>query len=149
MCSMKVMFPQHIKKWFFSWVAFSIMWFSVSFIQLIVLAIWAVCALWTFSAFNNSGSKWVWFVLAIIIFLVFLVIAFFNVSELNLVAFIAKKIKDNFLDVSKRFQMNYTRIDPTEVIIAKSKQEKWKQKIEIKEWLDVSKVSEIEKWWIL
>ena len=74
---------------------------------------------------------------------------FFNVSELNLVAFIAKKIKDNFLDVSKRFQMNYTRIDPTEVIIAKSKQEKWKQKIEIKEWLDVSKVSEIEKWWIL
>ena len=143
------MFPQHIKKWFFSWVAFSIMWFSVSFIQLIVLAIWAVCALWTFSAFNNSGSKWVWFVLAIIIFLVFLVIAFFNVSELNLVAFIAKKIKDNFLDVSKRFQMNYTRIDPTEVIIAKSKQEKWKQKIEIKEWLDVSKVSEIEKWWIL
>ena len=143
------MFPQHIKKWFFSWVAFSIMWFSVSFIQLIVLAIWAVCALWTFSAFNNSGSKWVWFVLAIIIFLIFLVIAFFNVSELNLVAFIAKKIKDNFLDVSKRFQMNYTRIDPTEVIIAKSKQEKWKQKIEIKEWLDVSKVSEIEKWWIL
>jgi hypothetical protein len=81
--------------------------------------------------------------------LVFLVIAFFNVSELNLVAFIAKKIKDNFLDVSKRFQMNYTRIDPTEIIIAKSKQKKWKQKIEIKEWLDVSKVSEIEKWWIL
>ena len=143
------MFPQHIKKWFFSWVAFSIMWFSVSFIQLIVLAIGAVCALWTFSAFNNSGAKWVWFVLAIIIFLIFLVIAFFNVSELNLVAFIAKKIKDNFLDVSKRFQMNYTRINPTEVIIAKSKQEKWKQKIEIKEWLDMAKVSEIEKWWIL
>ena len=143
------MFPQHIKKWFFSWVAFSIMWFSVSFIQLIVLAIWAVCALWTFSVFNNSGSKWVWFVLAVIIFLIFLVIAFFNVSELNLVAFIAKKIKDNFLDVSKRFQMNYTKIDPTEIIIAKSKQEKWKQKIEIKEWLDMDKVSEIEKWWIL
>ena len=78
-----------------------------------------------------------------------MVIAFFNVSELNLVAFIAKKIKDNFLDVSKRFQMNYTKMDPTEIMIAKSKQEKWKQKIEIKEWLDVSKVSEIEKWWIL
>ena len=126
------------------------MWFSVSFIQLIVLAIWAVFALWTFSAFNNSGSKWVWFVLASpLVFIHTLNFSFFNVSELNLVAFIAKKIKDNFLDVSKRFQMNYTRIDPTEVIIAKSKQEKWKQKIEIKEWLDVSKVSEIEKWWIL
>ena len=146
---MKVMFPQHIKKWFFSGVAFSVMWFSVSFIQLIVLAIWAVCALWTFSAFNNSGAKWVWFVLAIIIFLIFLVIAFFNVSELNLVAFIAKKIKDNFLDVSKRFQMNYTKIDPVEVIISKSKQEKWKKRIEIKEELDVTKLNEIEKWWIL
>lgn len=146
---MKVMFPQHIKKWFFSWVAFSIMWFSVSFIQLIILAIGAVFSLGAFSTFSNSGAKWVWIILAVIIFLIFLVIAFFNVSELNLLAFIAKKIKDNFLDVSKRFQMNYTKIDPTEVIIAKSKQEKWKQKIEIKEWFDSAKVSEIEKWGIL
>ena len=146
---MKVMFPQHIKKWFFAWAAFSIMWFSVSFIQLIILAVGAVFALWTFSTFSNSGAKWVWAVLAIIIFLIFMVIAFFNVSELNLLAFIAKKIKDNFLDVSKKFQMNFTKIDPLEVIIAKSKQWEWKQRIEIKEWLDISKVSEIEKWWIL
>jgi hypothetical protein len=34
-------------------------------------------------------------------------------------------------------------------MIQKSKQEKWKQRIEIKEWFDVDKVSEIEKWWIL
>ena len=78
-----------------------------------------------------------------------MVIAFFNVSELNLMAFIAKKIKDNFLDVPKKFQVNYTKIDPIELIIAKSKQEKWKQRIEIKEWLDIDKVSEIEKWGIL
>ena len=146
---MKIMFPQHIKKWFFSWIAFSIMWFSVSFIQLIILAIGVVFSLWTFSTFNNSWAKWVWLVLAIIIFLIFLVIAFFNVSELNLLAFIAKKIKDSFLDVPKKFQMNYSKTDPCEVTIAKSKQEKWKKRIEIKEWLDVSKVSEIEKWWIL
>jgi len=78
-----------------------------------------------------------------------LVIAFFNVSELNLLAFIAKKIKDNFLDVPKKFQMNYNKLDPTEIIIAKSRQEKWKQRIEIKEELDVSKLNEIEKWWLL
>ena len=128
--SMKIMFPQHIKKWFFAWVAFSIMWFSISFVQLIVLAIGTVFALWAFSAFSNSGAKWVWVVLAIIIFLIFMVIAFFNVSELNLPAFIAKKIKDNFLDVPKKFQSNYTKIDPTE-------------------WLDISRVSELEKWGIL
>ena len=78
-----------------------------------------------------------------------MVIAFFNVSELSLLAFIAKKIKDSFLDVPKKFQNNYTKIDPTEVIIQKSRQEKWKQRIEIKEWIDMSKVSDIEKWGIL
>lgn len=145
---MKVMFPQHIKKGFFSGVAFSIMWFSISFIQLIILAIGIVFALWVFSTFNNSNAKWVGLTFATIIFIIFVFIAFFKQSELNILAFIAKKIKDNFLDVTKKFQMNYTKIDPTEIIISKSKQEKWKQKIEIKEWLDMSKVSDIEKWWI-
>jgi hypothetical protein len=60
----------------------------------------------------------------VIIFLIFIVIAFFNVSELNLLAFIAKKVKDLFLDVPKKFQVNYTKLNPTEVIIAKSRQEK-------------------------
>ena len=146
---MKVMFPQHIKKWFFSGAAFSIMGFSISFIQLIILAIWAVFALWAFSTFSNSDAKWVWIVFAVIIFLIFIVIAFFNVSELNLLAFIAKKVKDFFLDVPKKYQVNYSKLNPTEVAIAKSKQEKWKKKIEIKEELDMSKLSEIEKWWIL
>jgi hypothetical protein len=87
--------------------------------------------------------------LAVFIFFIFIVIAFFRVSELNLLAFIAKKIKDNFLDVRKRFQVNYAKQDPIEVLIAKSKQEKWKQRIEIKEELDVSKLNDIEKWWLL
>lgn len=146
---MKVMFPQHIKKWFFSGVAFSIMGFSISFIQLIILAIWIVFALCVFSTFSNSGAKWAWLICAIIIFIIFLIIAFFQISELNLLAFVAKKIKDVFLDVSKKFQINYVRHNPTEVTIAKSKQEKWKQRIEIKEWLDISKLNEIEEWWIL
>lgn len=146
---MKVMFPQHIKKWFFSGVAFSIMWFSISFIQLIILAIWIVFALWVFSTFSNSGAKWAGLLFAIIIFIIFLIIAFFQISELSLLAFIAKKIKDLFLDVSKKFQVNYIRHNPTEVTIAKSKQEKGKQRIEIKEELDISKLNEIEKWWIL
>ncbi len=146
---MKVMFPQHIKKWFFSGAAFSVMGFSISFIQLIILAIWAVFALWAFSTFSNSDAKWVWIVFAVIIFLIFIVIAFFNVSELNLLAFIAKKVKDLFLDVPKKFQVNYTKLNPTEVIIAKSRQEKWKKRIEIKEELDMSKLNEIENWWIL
>lgn len=146
---MKVMFPQHIQKWFFSGVAFSVMGFSITFIQLVILAIWVVFALWVFSSFSNSDAKWAWVIFAVIVFWIFAFIAFFKYSELNLLAFIAKKIKDNFLDVPKKFQMNYPRIDPTEVTISKSRQEKWKKRIEIKEELDVSKINEIEKWGIL
>ena len=146
---MKVMFPQHIQKWFFSWVAFSVMGFSITFIQLVILAIWVVFALWVFSTFSNSEAKWAWVIFAVIIFWIFAFIAFFKYSELNLLAFIAKKIKDNFLDVPKKFQMNYPRINPTEIIISKSKQEKGKKRIEIKEDIDISKINEIEKWWIL
>lgn len=146
---MKVMFPQHIKKWFFSWAAFSVMGFSVSFIQLIILAVGVVFALWVFSTFSNAGAKWTGLVVGVLVFLIFVVIAFFQVSELGLLAFIAKKIKDVFLDVDKKFQVNFTKFNPTEIMIEKSKQEKWRQRIEIKEWFDVEKVSEIEKWWIL
>ena len=146
---MKVMFPQHIKKWFFSGVAISVMGISISFIQLIILAIGVVFALWVFSTFSNAGAKWTWLVLALGIFILFIIIAFFQVSELSLLAFIAKKIKDVFLDVQKKFQVNYSKHNPTEITIAKSKQEKWKQRIEIKESFDTEKVSEIEKWWIL
>ena len=39
-------------------------------------------------------------------------------------AFIAKKIKDYFLDVPKKFQVNYAKIDPIEILIAKARQEK-------------------------
>jgi hypothetical protein len=41
--------------------------------------------------------------------------------------------------------MNYPRINPTEIIISKSKQEKGKKRIEIKEDIDISKINEIEK----
>lgn len=143
------MFPQHIKKWFFSGAAFSVMGFSVSFIQLIILAVGVVFALWVFSTFSNAGAKWTGLIVGVLVFLIFVVIAFFQVSELSLLAFIAKKIKDIFLDVQEKFQVNYTKFNPTEVMIEKSKQEKGKQRIEIKEWFDVDKVTEIEKWWIL
>lgn len=125
------------------------MGFSVSFIQLIILAVGVVFALWVFSTFSNAGAKWTGLVVGVLVFLIFVVIAFFQVSELGLLAFIAKKIKDVFLDVDKKFQVNFTKFNPTEIMIEKSKQEKWKQRIEIKEWFDVEKVSEIEKWWIL
>jgi len=125
------------------------MGFSISFVQLIIMAVWVFFALWIFSTCNQAWARWAWAVFAIIVFLLFAVIAFFNISELSLLAFIAKKIKDWFLDVSKKFQINYTKDDPTEITIARSKQEKWKQRIEIKEDLDLDKLSQIEKWGIL
>lgn len=146
---MKVMFPQHIKKWFFSGVAFSIMGFSISFIQLIILAVWIMLALVIFAACKNSWAQTAWLIFWVIVFLIFCIIAFFNISEMSLLQFIMKLIKDSFLDVSKKFQINYTKDNPTELVIAKSKQEKWKQRIEIKEEIDKVKLSKLENSWIL
>ena len=51
---------------------------------------------------------------------------------MNLLEFIAKKIRDNFLDTTKKFQNNFKKNNPTDIIIAKSRSKESKQKIEIK-----------------
>jgi hypothetical protein len=97
-----------------------------------IMAIGIVIALGTFSTMSKSNAKELGLILAILIFLFFAFITFFKISELNLVAFIAKKVRDLFLDTTKKFQINFTRTSPTDVLIAKSRSKGGKQKIEIK-----------------
>ncbi len=40
---------------------------------------------------------------------------------MGIVEFIAKQIRTHFLDVTKKFQMNYTRPDPVSVALAKAR----------------------------
>ena len=48
-------------------------------------------------------------------------IALFNISELSLIPFVVKKIKDNFLDTTKKYQVSYPKIDEIDLAISEAK----------------------------
>ena len=85
-----------------------------------------------FSTFSKAEAQELGVIFAVIIILIFAFITFFKVSEMNLIEFIAKKTKDNFLDTTKKFQNNFKKTNPTEIMIAKTRSKESKQKIEIK-----------------
>jgi hypothetical protein len=60
------------------------------------------------------------------------VIAFFEVSELPLIPFIAKLIKTYFFDTTKKFQINYEKPDATQIVIKEAASQEKKQIIEYK-----------------
>ncbi|MDR2415214.1 MAG: hypothetical protein LBD75_00965 [Candidatus Peribacteria bacterium] len=113
-------------------------------IQMFLMAIGIVIALATFSTLSKSGAKAFGIVMAVIIILIFVVITFFKVSEMGLLEFIAKKVRDVFLDTTKKFQVNFTRISPIDVMIAKSRSKESKQKIEIKTTISREQVGKLD-----
>lgn len=118
---MKVFFPRNIPSW---WLAMNIqVWpVSVSIIQLMLLALWVGITLAISNAFiRNWASKMLAFLLAFPFFVIMVIIAFFKYSELTIVQFIAKMIRTHFLDVTKKFQINYLRPDPVSISLAKAR----------------------------
>ena len=103
-------------------------------IQMFLMAIGVVIALATFSSFSKADAKSLGIVLAVLILMFFIFITFFKVSELNLMAFIAKKVKDVFLDTTQKYQTNMKKYSPTDILIAKSHQKETKQKIKRNVW---------------
>jgi hypothetical protein len=95
------------------------------------LAIGIAIAFVVFNQFAQS-SKAVGIFFAVLIFLIFAVIAFFKISELNLLAFIVKFIQNQFFDTTQKYQTNYTKNDKMAILIEKSKDQNTKQKIEYK-----------------
>jgi len=142
---MKVIFPQNIQKGFFSGAGITLFGFNITLIQMFLMAIGIVIALATFSSFSKAEAKELGFIMAIIIILMFVVITFFKVSEMNLVEFIAKKVRDHFLDTTKKFQINFKRNNPTDIMIAKARSKESKQKIEIKSNSTLNKVKNMEQ----
>ncbi len=74
----------------------------------------------------NTVVKWGWskvvgVMLAIPVIGILLFIAFFKMSELSLVPFIAKLWRTRFLDTTKKFQANTTtKVNRTEMLIKAS-----------------------------
>ncbi|PJA49002.1 MAG: hypothetical protein CO170_00880 [candidate division SR1 bacterium CG_4_9_14_3_um_filter_40_9] len=142
---MKVVYPKNIKKGLLAGLTFQIGPINLSIIQLFLLAIGVAAAMGIFNAFKG-GSRGVGVILAIFVFIIFIVIAFFKISELGLIAFIAKMVRNNFFDTTKKFQINYEKRNPTEIKIKEAKSEEEKAVIENKEsGFDKDKLKDIEK----
>lgn len=119
---------------------------SISIIQLFLLATGIGLALVAFNAVSKSSGKGLATMVAIPILAIFLIIAFFKISELSLLPYIAKVIRNVFFDITKKFQINYTKNNPTDVLIKKIRETEKKQKIEQKQnKFDKQMVEDIEK----
>lgn len=71
-------------------------------------------------------------VVAIPVFVLFVIIAFFKISELSLIPFLAKLMRTYFFDATKKFQVNFDKANTTELIIKKTKLKEKKQSITFK-----------------
>lgn len=147
---MKVIYPKHIKKGIFGTMSFQVWPFTISIIQLFILALGIALALGVFNAVGKE-SKAVWLVFALPVFVIFIIIAFFEVSELPLVPFLAKVAKTYIFDATKKYQVNYDKIDEITVSINESHSKEKKQIIEYKtkQDIDAKTLEGIERWWLL
>ncbi|MEI7918851.1 MAG: hypothetical protein WCH65_01190 [bacterium] len=80
--SMKVVYPKNIKRGLLAGLTFSIGPLSISIVQMFVLAVGVSLALAAFNMFTKSGSKFFGILVAIIVLIITIIIAFFNMSEL-------------------------------------------------------------------
>ena len=140
---MKAVFPKNIQKGILAGMNFNIWPFTVSVFQLFILAIGIAIAFVVFNQFAQS-SKAVGIFFAVLIFLIFAVIAFFKISELNLLAFIVKFIQNQFFDTTQKYQTNYTKNDKMAILIEKSKHQNTKQKIEYKTWIELENIDKLD-----
>ncbi len=145
---MKAVFPKNIKKGLLAGLTFSIGPFTISIIQLFGLAIGVALALVVFSQFQES-SKVLWTFFAVLIFIFFAVIVFFDVSELNLLAFIAKIVQNHFFDSTEKYQTMNEKPSKTELSIKKYKTENKKEKIDFKTNLKLDNIDDLDKSWII
>ena len=138
---MKVTFPKNIKKGFLSWFSIPIWPFTISVLQLLLVAMWVGLAMVAFNSAQKAWNKavWIFFAIVIIIFVGF--VTFFKVSEMNIIQLLAKKIRENFFDVTKKFQSNNEKLDPVKVSLKEWEiQEVKKQVVEQKQEPEVDEI---------
>lgn len=140
---MKAVFPKNIKKGLLSGLNFSIGPLTISLVQLFILAIGIAISLVVFSKFSQT-SKLAWTFFAILIFLFFVLIAFFKISELNIVAFLAKVIQNHFFDSTQKYQTTFNKISKTDLMIEKFKTQNSKQKIDYKTELNLKDIDKLD-----
>ncbi len=131
---MKILFPKNIEKWLISGLNFSFWPFTVSLVQLIILTIGAAGTL----ALMNNFMKWGMGKMQALVFsspivLIFAFVAFFRISEMNLLQFILKMLRTYFFDVPEKFQVDFPKVDPVQVALQKYQKKEKVDKIEYKQ----------------
>ncbi len=148
---MKVLFPRDIPKGIFS-MHLTIGPLTITLVQMFIMAIGISIALVVFNStwWWEDWNKVVAALIALPVFLLFVFIAFFKVSELWLLAFGAKLLRTNFFDATKKFQTNYKRFDPYIILQKKFHNMWWDEIIESKTLdLDKKTLDQIENWGLL
>jgi hypothetical protein len=106
-------------------MSFTIGPLTITLPQLLLLAMGLVGTFFIAnSLIQNQFGKGMAMVLASPCLIIAIAIAFFEVSEMNLLSFITKMIQNHFLDVTEKFQVQYAPIDPITTLIAQSKVQK-------------------------
>ena len=117
---MKAVFPKNIQKGLLAGLTLTVGPISVSIVQIFILAIGVAAAFFAFNQFQKV-NRVIGGVSAVFVFLIFLIIAFFKISEMNLLEFIMKFIKSHFIDTAEKYQTNYNKPNPLEIRFAKNK----------------------------
>lgn len=96
---------------------------------------------------RGGASKVTAAVFAVPVFVIFIVVAFFNVSEMGLLSFVAKLVRTNMLDTPKKFQDDFQRIDPVDLAIKKSQADDSQKKVNTRkeEDLDAVKLKNLQE----
>ena len=120
MVGMKAVFPKNIQKGLLAGLTLTVGPISVSIVQIFILALGVAAAFFAFNQFQKV-SRAIGGVAAVFVFLIFVIIAFFKISEMNLLEFIVKFIKSHFIDTTEKYQTNYNKPNPLEIRFAKNK----------------------------
>ena len=117
---MKAVFPKNIQKGLLAGLTLTVGPISVSIVQIFILALGVAAAFFAFNQLQKV-NRVIGGVSAVFVFLIFLIIAFFKISEMNLLEFIVKFIKSHFIDTAEKYQTNYNKSNPLEIRFAKNK----------------------------
>lgn len=140
---MKVFVPRNIEKWRLN-MNFQVGPLNVSLVQLVLIAVWAWISLMVRNGLVKTGvGKVTAIVMVSPILGIFWFIAFFKISELSLIPYLAKVWRTRFLDTNKKFQRNTTsKIDPQEVAIKQTKAMYEDTQTQEVKTLDIEKIKE-------
>lgn len=120
---MKVLFPRHIKKGLLAGIQFTFWPITVWLWQLLIIALGAAGAFGVATYFmRNEYSRVVAIIFASPIFILALAFAFFSISEMGLLQFIAKTMRTYFFDTSIKYQVNISKSYPTDILLLKRKE---------------------------